>query len=83
MTPRAQKVLEEAMTLPEDERSSVAIALLDSTREFDDAEVDPGAEAAWDAEIDKRIAEIDSGKVVGLTYDEMRAQLKAKHPWLR
>ena len=80
MTARAQKVLEEAMTLPEDERSSVAIALLDSTREFDDGEVDPGAEAAWDAEIDKRIAEIDSGKIpfkdAFEALDEIRARKK-------
>ena len=63
MTALAQKVLDEAMQVPEAERSRVALALLDSTREFDDGEADPGAEAAWDAEIEKRIADIDSGKV--------------------
>ncbi|MEI6235430.1 MAG: addiction module protein [Planctomycetota bacterium] len=83
MTARSKTIFDEAMRLPADERSQVALALLDSSCDEDDTLVDPGAEAAWDAEIDKRIAEIDSGKVVGIPHDEVMASIRAKYKWSR
>ncbi|MEI6231707.1 MAG: addiction module protein [Planctomycetota bacterium] len=79
MTARSKTIFDEAMRLPADERSQVALALLDSSCEDDDT-ADPDAQAAWDAEIDKRIAEIDSGtipfKCAFEDLDEIRALIK-------
>jgi len=68
-------VLEQAMALPENERRELAYKLLESVgEEFD-------ADEELDDEIDRRITEIDSGKVKGLSCDEMREKLKAKYKW--
>ncbi|MBM4079425.1 MAG: addiction module protein, partial [Planctomycetes bacterium] len=50
-------LLQEALRLPSEARAALAGALLDS---LDDG-VDEHAEDAWRAEIDRRVAELDSG----------------------
>ena len=63
-----KKVFEEAHALPAEARAALAASLIDSL----DTEVDEGAEAAWQAEIQKRIQEIDSGAVKPLAWSEAR-----------
>jgi len=61
MTFRAQEVLREALALPVDERADVAAELLASLDEGggeDPAEV----EAAWAAEIERRLAAVEKGQ---------------------
>jgi putative addiction module component (TIGR02574 family) len=66
-------IFDAALALPLDERAELVRELLASLDEpFDDPE-SVGAE--WDAEIERRLAEIDSGKTVLLSEDEVRARL--------
>jgi putative addiction module component (TIGR02574 family) len=60
--------------LPRQERAELAHFLLCSLEQEADADVD----AAWEAELARRLADIQSGKVVGIpaaqVFDELRAQ---------
>lgn len=73
MTRAASEILKEALTLTAEERAELADNLLESL----DMENDPGLEEAWDREIRRRIAELDSGKASTTTWSEVKAQLMA------
>lgn len=67
-------VFDAALALPLDERGELVRQLIESLDEpFDDPEV---VEAEWNAEIERRLADIDSGKTMLLTADEVRVRLK-------
>lgn len=68
MTPDTQKLLQEALKLPPEERAALAGTLIDSL----DTDVDPDIEAAWAAEFARRAQEIDSGKVKCIPWPEAR-----------
>jgi len=74
MSTRADTILGTALALPPDERAWLAEELIASLDEGQDAEV----EAAWAAEIEKRIAEVESGKVQTVSWEEARARIRAK-----
>jgi len=59
MTKAAQAVLADALRLDADARAELVAELLASL----DGPADVGAEAAWDAEIDRRIQAIESGEI--------------------
>lgn len=40
------------------------------------SEPDPGVEESWGGEIDRRIAEIESGKVQGIPGDQVMAEIR-------
>ena len=61
----------DALVLPPDERLQLARQLLDSV----DLEPEPGAEAAWEAEIGRRIARYDAGETRGMPAGEVFARL--------
>ena len=65
------ELLREAMELPPEARASLAGSLIDSL----DDHVDDDAEAAWDAEIARRMQEIDEGKVKLVPWAEARRRL--------
>lgn len=44
-----------------------------------DEEEDEGAEAAWDAELDKRAAQVRSGEAKGKPADKVFSELREKH----
>jgi putative addiction module component (TIGR02574 family) len=44
-----------------------------------DREEDAGAEAAWDAELARRLADMESGKVVGIPAAQVFAELREKY----
>jgi len=67
MTSKAKKLLDEALRLRPAEREALAGQLFDSL-ETDD----PDAEAAWQAEIARRIAELDQGKVKPIPWADAR-----------
>lgn len=71
MKSRADRIIEEALTLPEPKRADLAGKLLDSLHE----EVDPDYEAAWSAEIARRIEEIDSGKAKLVPWSHVRRDI--------
>jgi len=59
------------MELPVEARAALAGTLLQSL----DRVVDPDAEAAWSAEITRRLAQLDDGSVRPLTMDEARKRI--------
>ncbi len=75
MNARVDQLLQEALSLSETERVTLADALyasLDGPAE-DPAEV----EAAWDKEIARRVDEIRSGKAKMIPLDQVRSNLRA------
>jgi len=69
--PDPAKLLEEALKLSPESRAALAASLLQSL----DEEVDEDAEAAWAAEIAKRIRELDSGAVMAIPWSEARRRI--------
>ena len=71
MSPRAQDLLREALTLPLNERADVAAQLLAS---LDDAAADDPAEveAAWAAEIERRARRVLAGESAGIPWEDVR-----------
>ena len=66
MSPKAEKVLEEALQLPDEARASIAGRLIESL----EREIDEDAEAAWDKEIARRVRDLDSGSVKAVPWAE-------------
>ncbi len=71
MSTSADKVLEQALHLDEKDRARIAGALIESRETC----VDPDAEEAWEAEIDRRAKEIETGTVALVPWSEVRTQL--------
>ena len=71
MNANASQILNGALKLKEKERAEIAAILMQSL----DEDIDPAAEAEWDAEIRKRLDEIDSGKIKMLSWQEIEEVL--------
>lgn len=71
MTTDPVKLLEDALKLAPEVRAAVAASLLESLDEGGDE----GAEAAWAAEIAKRVRELDSGAVTPIPWPEARRRI--------
>ena len=76
MTEIAERLRTELAVLDSEDRADLAYFLLQSL----DAEVDLNVEVAWDAELDRRIADIESGNVKGITCDEVLSELREMFP---
>ena len=66
MTSDLNALVNAALALPPESRAALAEKLLESLPEDTQAEID----AAWGAEIDRRIREFDEGKVKGIPAEE-------------
>jgi putative addiction module component (TIGR02574 family) len=73
MTKQALELLQQALALSDEERASLAYSLLDSL----DTPADENVEAAWNEEIARRIADLDSGKSKTVPWEEVRAQISS------
>ncbi len=71
MARSARELFEEAMRLDPAERATLMRLLIDTL----DDESEEGAEDAWHAEVERRIAELDSGAVEAVPWEELRARL--------
>lgn len=71
MTKQALELLQKALALSDEERASLAGSLLESL----DAPADDDVEAAWHAEIARRIDDLDSGRSKTVPWEEVRAQI--------
>jgi putative addiction module component (TIGR02574 family) len=71
MSPTAEKVLRQALDLNEKDRARIAGALIESL----ETRVDPDAEQAWEAELNRRTEEIEAGTVELIPWSEVRKQL--------
>lgn len=69
-----EKVRSEALRLTEAERAELAHSLVVSL----DGPADQDAEAAWDAEILRRLMGIDSGTAELVDRDELRRRMRAR-----
>jgi len=76
MTPEVSRLLEQALSLSIEEQEALADSLISSL----DGKVDEGVQAAWQAEIDRRIAELDSGKAQTVSWEDVRKRNLAKLP---
>lgn len=74
MTAVAKRLYEQALDLDDDERAELAGWLLASLDEEDE-----GVDAVWQDEIARRMAEIDSGAVQAVSWDEAKEQLFGQH----
>jgi len=71
MARSAQKLFEEAMSLDPEERATLMRLLIENL----DGESEEGVEDAWRLEIERRMAELDSGSVQTVPWEELRARL--------
>jgi putative addiction module component (TIGR02574 family) len=71
----AAEILKDALALPTEARAALAGSLLES---LDSEEVDEDAEAAWATEVNRRVAELDSGAVKTIPWAEVRRRLAAR-----
>jgi putative addiction module component (TIGR02574 family) len=76
MTPEVSRLLEQALALSIEEQEALADSLISSL----DGKVDEGVIAAWEAEIGRRIAELDSGESRTVRWAEVRRRNLAKLP---
>ena len=63
-------------TFPGRDRAELAHFLIDSL----EPEADDEAEAAWDQELARRVADIRAGRVVGKPADQVFAELRERFP---
>jgi putative addiction module component (TIGR02574 family) len=76
MTPEVSKLLERALSLSVEEQEALADSLISNLG----GKVDEGVQAAWEAEIGKRIADLDSGRAKTGSWEEVRRRNLAKLP---
>jgi putative addiction module component (TIGR02574 family) len=74
VTQEANELLKKALTLPANDRATLAGSLIDSLEEADEA----SAQNAWNDEIARRIEEFDSGKAKTIPWDEVRRRVASK-----
>ena len=67
-------MLTEMLRLPVEERARLALELIRSL----DADPEDGVAEAWDAEIDRRGAEVEAGTAEEMTLDEYRAHVRQR-----
>jgi putative addiction module component (TIGR02574 family) len=70
----APDVLSEILRLPPEQRARIALELIRSL----DGQPDADAAAAWDAEIERRGAEVDAGTAETMSLDEYRAHIRSR-----
>jgi len=74
MSTRADIILDTALALAPNERAWLASELIASLDESNDSDV----EAAWAAEIERRIAEVESGEAETSRWEEARTRIRTK-----
>jgi putative addiction module component (TIGR02574 family) len=72
MTKGAKAILAEALRLESNERAEVAAELLASL----DGPADPDAEAAWEAEIERRVADIEAGTAKLEPWEDVKRRIE-------
>lgn len=66
-----EELLKQAMELPDNDRLKLAEQLIGSIEHLESSEV----EAAWDLEIDRRLDDIEKGRVKLVPHDEAMKQI--------
>ncbi len=76
LSAEVSKLLEQALALSVEEQEALAESLISNLG----GKIDQGVLAAWDEEIKKRIADLDSGKAKTIPWEEVRQRNLAKLP---
>jgi putative addiction module component (TIGR02574 family) len=76
MTEGAEKLKGALMQLPTEDRAELAYCLLRSLDEGDDADV----RSAWEAELMRRLQEMESGEAAGVPAEKVFAELRKMYP---
>ena len=71
MTRTAKELLEEALALGPGDRADLAATLLESL----DGEPDAGVEEAWAQEVERRVRDVEAGRVQMIQWSEARRTL--------
>jgi len=79
VTPELSRLLDEASMLPLDEQAALAQSLIANL----EGKMDEEVRAAWDEEIKKRIAQLDSGAANTISWEEVRERNLKKLPHAR
>ncbi len=72
MSTEPNNILQQALALSESDRAAIAASLFQSL----DTEIDSDSDELWDAEIKRRIAEIDNGAVELIPFDDVLAKMR-------
>ena len=72
MSLTTERIFEDVLSLPEDQRAELAARLLESL----DREVDPDAEEAWATEIERRCAAVDAGETTLSEWHDVRRRIE-------
>ena len=75
MTDRAKRILEQALELPEDERTNIVEQLLSS---FDAGVEQKDIDEAWRSTVARRSKEIEEGTVRLLSWQDVRAMTQKR-----
>jgi putative addiction module component (TIGR02574 family) len=67
----AEELYKRALDLNDKERADLVARLIESL----DTEIEPGVEAAWLAEVERRMEELDSEKGKTIPWEKVRARL--------
>ena len=70
----ATDMLADILRLPPEERARLALELIRSLND----QSDPDAAQAWEAEIERRAAEVEAGTAPTMSLDEYRAHIRAR-----
>ena len=73
MNARVDHLLDEVLGLPAEERSALAVALLDSLETADESTISE----LWRAEVNRRRAELRAGRVQAAPWAEARQRLSS------
>ena len=76
MTDAAEQLKSQLLQLAGEDRAELAYFLI---RSLDDKS-DTGVQAAWEAELERRWQEMESGQITGVPADEVFAELRKKYP---
>jgi len=71
MSISAEALLDSALKLPSEDRARIAAELIASLDGIPEA----GVEEAWDAEVDRRIEQVDRGEVQLVDWNSVKAEV--------
>jgi putative addiction module component (TIGR02574 family) len=78
MTDAADRLLKDALALPDRDRAQIAARLLESLDAVSDEDPDE-VEALWAAEIERRCDVLDAGTAKTHPWTDVRRELEAKY----
>lgn len=73
MTQRSLELLQQALTLTEEERAELASSLLKSL----EAQSDLEAEALWQVEVERRVSQLEASTSKTVAWEEVQARTAA------